>query len=43
MSKYNRSRKPRKTRRWLENVGDGGKLTREGKNPNDRPKEERKS
>jgi hypothetical protein len=35
MSKYNRSKKSRKTRRWLKNVGDGGRLSRDGRNPND--------
>lgn len=39
MSKYNRSRRVRRSRRWLQNVGDGAKLTKEGNNPNDKPKE----
>ena len=38
MSKYNHHKKARKARRWLLNVGDGGKLSREEKNPNDKPK-----
>ena len=38
MSKYNHNRKTRKGRRWFENVGDGAKLSKEGKNPNDFPK-----
>ena len=38
MSKYNRSAKARKKRRWLVNVGDGARLTRENQNPNDKPK-----
>lgn len=38
MSKYNRSRKSRKGRRWYENVGDGAKLSKDGNNPNDKPK-----
>lgn len=38
MSKYNRNGKMRKTRRWLQNVGDGGKLSKEGNNPNDKPR-----
>jgi len=35
MSKYNHSKKSRRLRVWFENVGDGGKLSREHKNPND--------
>lgn len=35
MSKYSHTKKARKNRKWKENVGDGGKLSREGKNPND--------
>jgi len=38
MSKYNRSRKTRAKRRWLVNVGDGAKLTKDNLNPNDKPK-----
>jgi hypothetical protein len=46
VSKYNRnrragqsaSRKRLSRRRWYENVGDGAKLSREHKNPNDQPK-----
>lgn len=38
MSKYNRNPKARRGRRWLENVGDGAKLSKDGKNPNDQPK-----
>lgn len=34
MSKYARGRY-RKTRVWKRNVGDGGALSKEGKNPND--------
>lgn len=37
MSKYNRSRKVRKARRWFKNVGDGAKATKEGTNVNDKP------
>lgn len=36
MSKYNRSKKARKARIWNQNVGDGAKLSKDGKNPNDR-------
>jgi hypothetical protein len=39
MAKYNRNAKARRNRRWLANVGDGAKLTKEGNNPNDKPKE----
>jgi hypothetical protein len=35
MSKYSHSKKARRTRKWLKNVGDGAKLSKEGKNPND--------
>ena len=38
MSKYNRNAKARRGRVWYQNVGDGAKLSREGKNPNDRLK-----
>jgi hypothetical protein len=36
MSKYNRRASVRKVRRWYKNVGDGGKLSSQGSNPNDR-------
>ena len=35
MSKYNRNGKARKIRKPLRNVGDGGKLSQDGQNPND--------
>jgi hypothetical protein len=38
MSKYNHNKKTRRNRKWLANVGDGAKLTREGNNPNDAKK-----
>jgi len=38
MAKYNRSAKARKARRWFVNVGDGGKLSKENSNPNDKSK-----
>ena len=38
MSKHNHNRRARRTRRWLKNVGDGAKLSREGNNPNDAKK-----
>ncbi len=42
MSKYNHSPKVRQTRAWYENVGDGAKLSKEGKNSNDfKPKRKR--
>lgn len=37
MSKYNRSAAARKRRVWYMNVGDGAKLTKENRNPNDKP------
>ncbi len=43
MSKYNRNAKARKRRRWFVNVGDGGKLSTEGRNPNDAPKKVKES
>jgi hypothetical protein len=36
MSKYNRSKKSRRKRIWYQNVGDGARLSKDGKNPNDR-------
>lgn len=38
MSKYNHNAKARRKRRWLENVGDGAKLSKDNLNPNDKPK-----
>ena len=38
MAKYNHSKKSRKGRRWLQNVGDGAKLTKDNQNPNDKPR-----
>ena len=37
MSKYSHSKKARKSRRWLVNVGDGGRLSKENNNVNDKP------
>jgi hypothetical protein len=36
MAKYNRRAKVRKVRVWKHNVGDGGRLTQQGNNPNDK-------
>jgi hypothetical protein len=35
LSKHNKNAKARKQRKWLKNVGDGGRLSKEGKNEND--------